>query len=415
MQRNNKILSGLLSLFIAFGLWLYVVNFVSLEHTDTIYGIPVVYEGETVLTERKLMITSGKDATVNLTLTGSRSDLVKVNKNNITLKVELNKIYNEGVHNLTYDIIYPGDVPSNAFVEENKSPSAISITVEQKDTKNVPVRITYNGSTVEGFLVDKENAVMDYPEINVSGPVSVVDQIDHASIVINLDSRTESISESYRYTLCDVDGNPVDVAQVTTNTAEVRLDLPIRRFVESALALNVNYGGGTTEQTAKITIDPETIQMSGSDALLEELTQINLGTIDLATITEDQTLTFPINLPEGVTNETGVTEATVTVEFSGLSIEEFDVNRIDVINVPAGMEYDLLNKVVKVTLRGPTALMKKISAEDIAITVDLSDKELGSSTVKAEISIDGTGFEDVGALGSYSVSVTLKEAEEEVT
>ena len=412
-MHRNKLISVLISIVVAFGLWLYVVNFVSLEHTETIYNIPIAFEGETVLTERNLMITSGKDATVNLTLTGSRADLAKVDKNNITLRVDLNKVYNEGDHRLTYDIIYPGDVPSNAFVEESKNPSAVAVTIEEKLTNKIPVLIDYTGNAKEGFLVDKENRVLDYEEIVVSGPASVVEQIDHANITVNLDARSESISESYRYTLCDYDGNPVDAAQVTTNVAEVRLEMNIRRLQEVPVGLEIAYGGGTTEKTAKITVDPEAIQVSGSEALMAELTEIDLGTIDLAAITEDQVLTFPIDLPEGITNETGVSEVTVTITFSGLSIQEYDVNRIEVINVPDGMDYTLLNRVVKVTLRGPTAQMKKITAEDIVITVNLADKELGSATVKAEVSVDGEDFEDVGALGAYSVSVTLKEAAEE--
>lgn len=415
MKRSNRILSALLSLLIAFGMWLYVVSTVSQEHTDTIYGIPVVFEGETVLTERKLMLTDGMESTVNLTLTGSRSDLAKVNKNNITLKVDLNKVYEEGEHHLTYTISYPGDVPSNAFVEESKYPSAVAITVERKETKDVPVEIGYIGTIGGEFLVDKENAVLDFPEINVTGPGSVVDQIHHAYIEVNLDGRNESISESYRYTLCDEEGNPVDASQVTTNTAEVRLDLSIRRFEESTLVLNAVYGGGATQETVKYTIEPATIQISGSEALLAELGEINLGTVDFATITEDQEMVFPIELPEGVTNESGVTEAVVTVSFSGLSIQEYSATQIKVVNVPEGTDYSLLNRVMKVTLRGPAKVMSRIVPENILITVDLADAEIGASTVKAKITVIGAGFEDVGALGSYSVSVTLFEKPDEAT
>lgn len=415
MKRSNRMFSALVSLLIAFGLWLYVVNFVSQEHTDTIYGIPIVFEGETVMTERKLMITDGKETTVNLTLTGSRADLAKVNKNNITLKVDLNKVYEEGEHNLTYTIVYPGDVPSNAFVEESKYPSTVGITVDRKETKDVPVEIIYIGTIGGEFLVDKENAVLDYPEINVTGPGSVVDLIDHAYIEVDLDDRSESISESYRYTLCDAEGNPVDVSQVTTNTAEVRLDLSIRRFEESTLVLNAVYGGGATQETVRYTIEPATIQISGSEALLAELVEINLGTIDFATITEDQEMVFPIDLPEGVTNESGVTEAVVSISFSGLSIQEFSASQIKVINVPEGIDYSLLNRVMKVTLRGPTKVMSRIDPQDILITVDLKDAEIGASTVKATVTVIGAGFEDVGALGSYSVSVTLFEKAAEDT
>ena len=49
---KNKIYSMILSIVVAFGLWLYVVTNVSQEDDVTFYNIPVVMEGENVLTEQ---------------------------------------------------------------------------------------------------------------------------------------------------------------------------------------------------------------------------------------------------------------------------------------------------------------------------------------------------------------------------
>ena len=45
-MRNNKLYSILLSVIVSFGLWLYVVNNVSVEDEITFYDIPVVLERE---------------------------------------------------------------------------------------------------------------------------------------------------------------------------------------------------------------------------------------------------------------------------------------------------------------------------------------------------------------------------------
>ena len=411
-MRKNKVLYALLSLAIAFGIWMYVVTYVSSESTDTILDIPISYEGETVLAERNLMITAKKTSTVSLALKGNRSDLSKVNKSNITIKVDLTKVYDPGENELEYDIIFPGDVSSNAFNVESKYPGTVTITVEKIGRKDVPVQISYAGTAAENFLVDKEDAVLDYAAISVTGPSSVVELIDHARIDVDLEGRNESISESYRYTLCDAEGNPVDVEQVTTNVAEVRLDLRIQRYKEIPVVLNVSYGGGATEKTATVEVKPSVIQISGSEAVLEDINEINLGSIDLATITEDTQQVYPISLPEGVTNLTGQTEATVDISFTGLSIKEFTVEGIQVTNVPEGMECNLMSQVMKVTLRGPTALINSIQPEDILITVDLTGTELGATTVKATVTVEGEKYSSVGAIGSYSVSVTLSQEEE---
>ena len=95
MQRN-KLYSVLLSVAIAFGLWLYVVSNVSETDDNTFYNIPVVMEGESVLTERNLMITSKSASTVSLNISGARNDLNKINSGNITVKVDLSSITEPG-------------------------------------------------------------------------------------------------------------------------------------------------------------------------------------------------------------------------------------------------------------------------------------------------------------------------------
>lgn len=413
-MKRSKILSILLSLAIALGLWLYVVTTVSTETTEPYYDIPVTFEGETILTERNMMITSGKNVVVDLRLTGSRGDHKKIaSASDITLKVDLAKVYDPGELELSYKISYPNGLADDAFTVENQYPSKVRVTVEKKAQRDdVPVKVVYSGSAAEGFICDTENAVLDYPYITVVGPSSVIERIDHARIDVDLKDRTESLSENYRYTLCDADGEPVDVEFVTTNVAEVHLDLKIHRFKDVPLELNVTYGGGATAQNTTIEIEPATVRVSGSEAILDALEKITLGSIDLSIIDSNTQMTFPVNLQEGITNETGVTEATVTITFNGLSTRDVEITQISGINVPEGMEYVLVNEKLKVKLRGPSSLIKTVDPENISAVIDFADKEAGTFTYKPVLTIAGEGFEAIGAVGSYSISATLQPIEE---
>ena len=411
---KSKAWSLVIAVVSALMLWMYVITTVSPNSKMTIPDIPVVFEGETWLMEnRNLMITSGMNTTVDLEVSGNRSDLNKLNRSNVTLKVDLTKVYEAGTSDMTYTISYPNDVPAGAITEEGRYPAAVKLEVERRLSQEIPVNVVFTGTVPEDFIADTENVVLDYPVINIKGPASVVEKVKQARIDVNLEDRTESLSESYRYTLCDEEGNPIDAEQVTTDVAEVHLDVKVQRFLEIPLKLNVVYGGGATEGYTRYDIKPKSIRVSGSEAVLADLTEIVLGTVNFAEMREDTQLTFPINLPEGVTNLTGITEVTADISFVGLSIKEYTVEKIAVVNVPEGLAYELMNEVVKVTLRGPVALINQIDAEDIVVTVDLSGKEIGASTVKAHIAIKGDKFTDVGALGTHSVSVTLKEAETE--
>ena len=410
---KNKAVAFLLSLLVSLGMWLYVVNYISPESEATFYNIPVVFEGETVLTtERNLIITDISATTVNMKISGNRSDLNKLNSSNIIVKANLSQVYDPGETHLNYTYSFPGDVSQSALTVENKFPSAITITTDTKLTKEVPVKLVYSGSAPEGFISDTENAVLDKNFVTVTGPGVVVDRIDHARIDVDLSNQRETISDHFVYTLCDKDSKPVDAEQIVTDVGEIYLNLTIQRFQEAKLMLNVTYGGGASAANTKIQLAPETIRVSGSEKVLEGLTELVVGSVDLSTIETDTVLVFPITLPEGITNLSGVTEVTVTIDFDNLLIKKFTVSNIKVVNVPEGMEYDLMNEALEVTLRGNAVLIGTLEPDDISVVVDLSDKEVGTFTVKASIVIGKTSHTSIGEMGTHSVSVTLAEESE---
>ena len=409
---KNKLISVLLSVILAFGLWYYVITVISPNTTDTFYDIPVVLVGETALEERGLMVTSVGNTTVDLTLTGNRSDLNQLTRDKITLKANLNSIYDPGKNlSLPYTISYPGTVPNNAFIEESKIPGHITVTVEKRAYRDVPVNVVYSGTVAEGFIAVEDEQSLDYESIRISGPASVVEQITNAVIEVSLEDRTESIVESHRFTLCDDEGEPVNSELITVSVEEVELTLPIRMVKTIPLVLKVEDGGGATEKATSITIEPKEIQVCGSAAALEDLDEIVLGTIDLADYDKATELTYEIILPDSVTNMTGLKQATVKLEFPDLRTKTLTIENIQILNVPEGLDVVLTTQVLDVVIRGPKELISQITAEDIQVTVDCAGVEIGLVNRKVAITLTGD-FESCGALGSYSVYVTVSAAEE---
>ena len=170
-----------------------------------------------------------------------------------------------------------------------------------------------------------------------------------------------------------------------------------------ALKVNVIYGGGVAETNVSVMLDTDTIRLSGGEAVLEELgDEIWLGTINLAELDRSQDIVLPITLPEGVTNETGITEVVAAVRFVGVSIREMAVSNIEVQNVPEGMDVNLITKKLNVIVRGSSAHLVNLTEEDIVVVVDFSEAEEGSSTFKATVQF-AEEFQKMGAVGTYSV------------
>jgi YbbR domain-containing protein len=263
--------------------------------------------------------------------------------------------------------------------------------VERRVEKQVEVVPIYEGTVPEGYLSDKANAVLDYETITVAGPASILNQIDHAQIYVNIDGRTSTLDDVFAYTLCDRGGKAVQVNNVELVTAqpgEVNLMLPIQQVKEVQLALNVIYGGGVTESTSRIEMDMDSVQVAGSEAALDGLSEIVLGTVDLSDILESTTLTYPIILPEGVMNVTNVPEVHVSVSFPDLEIREYKVNNLVAQNLPSGLEAQWLTTSVTVRLRGETEVLKNSTAQDISVVVDFFGAEIGAQIYDAMILVD---------------------------
>ena len=400
-----------LSVLIAFGLWLYVITSVSPGSEDTYDDVPVILSGETVLQERGLMITSVSSDTVTLKLSGNRSDLAQVNRGNITVKADLSKIYEPGSQlQMSYSISFPGNLPGNAFVIESKNPGYLYVTVERRVTKEVPVEIQWIGSAPEGYLSDRENSTLDYTSVSVTGPESVTARIEKAVIQADLTDQPESISQSFRYTLCDGEGNPVDAELITTNVEEVRLDVRIQKVKDITLVYNIVEGGGATRDNVSVTMSAETIRVCGSEVAIDAMEdQLVVGTINLAELTKSGTMTFQVLLPEGITNLSAITEVEATVLLSGLTTRDYVLENIQSINIPEGMEAELITEKLTVTVRGPAELMSKLTAENITATVDFTGAEAGTTTFRTVITF-GEGFAGVGVLRSDPVSAAITPA-----
>lgn len=404
---KNKVLTMLLSVIVAFGLWLYVITVINPESEDIYYDIPVIYQNENILADRGLMITS-ETPKVTLRLAGNRADLINLNAANINVIVNLASIEAPGTHPLSYTVSYPSNIASNAVSKQQGSPSMVSLKVENKIKKSVNVAIKYKGAVPEGYIADKENPTIDVPTVEISGPESVITKIEQAVVQVDLDDQSKTVAGQYAYTLCDEAGEPVDAELVTTNVESINLMVKIQRVKELALSVDVVDGGGATKDTCTIEIDPGKIRVSGSETLLEGLDELVLGTVNLGELLKDETLVFPIVLPEGVTNETGVTEVSVNVQFPNLRTRSFNVTRITPQNVPEGLEVDMITQALEVTIRGPKELVEAMEESDISVHVDFEGAEIGTATMKAYVAV-GSEFAEVGAVGSYSVSATLRE------
>ena len=406
---KRKIIYGLLSVLIAIGLWLYVVTVVNPEWEDTFYNIPVILENEEILWERGLMLEKDEDPRVTLRLSGNRADMIKLNSSNITIRADLSRIYSAGEQTLSYSIVYPGDVPNNAFEIISQTPQQITLSVVERKSKDVDVQVVFNGAIPEQYIAFKDKATLDYEKITITGPAVLVDRVATAKLEVDLENRRETISQLYDYVLCDAEGNVVESDRIQANTQQVSYTLKIQQWKDITLKVDVMNGGGLKQEDCEITQALSTIRISGSEKQLADFgDELLLGTIDLRKIQENQVISYNITLPEWATNLSENDVVDVSVKIPKLETKQFTVKTIQQFNVPVGMKVNISTTGKTVTIRGSQTYLKMLTAQDLVIQVDFTDAEMGMATYKATVVITNPNLAmHLGAVGDYDVSATV--------
>ena len=172
-----------ISIIFAIACWFYVDITVEPDIQITVRNIPVSFEGLDALRSRGLMISNSKEFTISLKLSGQRSVLSQLNKNNVNVTVEASsQITVPGEQNLDYTVTFPNTISNGAVKIRSKSVETIDVNVIRISSKTVAVYGSFTGSVAEGCMED--GFQLEYDNITVSGDKSLIKRIDHAVVTL---------------------------------------------------------------------------------------------------------------------------------------------------------------------------------------------------------------------------------------
>lgn len=409
--KDSKWLYIVLSVLMAFFLWLYVREVNPGDVSIPLRNIPVEFQGVEILEDRGLMISEGASQSVTLNVRSSLDVFRKMSSSEVRVALNLSNITEPGEYRLNTEdcrIEYPSYIFTTSIIEQSIVPASITITVSRRATRTVEVRGQFTGS------VDKDYQRGEFEvspgTVEISGREELINRVDYARVVISGEDLTASVTERLPLSFIDISGDEIEEKGITASVSEVDVTLPIYQLKEVPLRVNLLPGGGATEENATITVDiePKTIMVSGEAKDLEGLKEIVLGEIDLSQIYNRATREFAIQLSPALNNLTGEGTASVTVTISGLSTRTILVDNIEVINKPNGYQVQVITKSREVQIRGTEEAVNAVVAGQLRIVVDLENNitALGTQPVPARVYLDNAG--EVGVVGgTYNVMISV--------
>jgi len=421
MRSRRKGLYLALSILVAVGIWLFVDQISGPNNgpqlaTREITDIPITFLNESGLDDKGLMmLDDGTDTTLDLTVEGTRWLVSNLDRSDIRVIVNLSQVETAGKRNLVYDI----DFPDPRFSDNNITITKASIytatvNISELYSKTVDIRCELQGNVAEGFSAGQVQ--LSHSTVTLQGQENDISPISYAKVIFDIGKNAEeSVTKNLTLLYFDEYGRVLKDPNIQNEIPIVQATLPV--FVTKELTLQMNFieAPGARKRNLNYEIQPGTITVSGDAGRLKNINSIVLDDFDLLTLSEGvSTYTYPITVPSGCQNLSGVTRATLVISFEDMVRASIPTVQFRCENLPAGRDVEVLTEQVFVQVFGTSEDVGVLTGEEITVVADLSSfgAALGTYTVPATIECESEG--DIGIVGTYEVQITIRDPQVEL-
>jgi len=381
---ENKRVNMILSLLIAIALWAFVIGEVNPEASRVYRDIPIHLIHESVLDESGLAVLSSSDASLTVTVTGTRSEVNQIREKDIVATVDLDQAA-IGENQLRVDV----KVPSKVEVEA-QSINKVTVIVEQKIAKDVPVKVRYNGN----FNGEEEPITISQSmeTVTVTGAETNIGRVDHVDAVAEEGIVTEEES-TFDCRLIPVDVNTSRVYNVELSQSAIEVTAELAKT--KTVPLYVPILEDENLQLQRIITIPETITVKGRNTDLETIESVTAQALDVNAVTENTELTIIPVLPEGVEVSTETEPLVARIQVTMSISRTLSVSKADITLENLSDQYtaEILTTGIQITVVGNQDVISSLTKDNFVLKADLDGLKKGSHNVALSISCDVEGVE----------------------
>jgi len=131
--------------------------------------------------------------TVRVSLRGEADSIHSISEKDIEAYIDLYKYTNEGLYGIPVQIRKKGSALGIKPLEITVLPAEISLTLEQKIVRNIPVYPVFRGTIAHGYELTSQSIIPD--SVSAEGPHSILEnQYDFLTETIDLEGRYGNFS-----------------------------------------------------------------------------------------------------------------------------------------------------------------------------------------------------------------------------
>lgn len=255
----------------------------------------------------------------------------------------------------------------------------VKLNIEEKADKWINIEVIKTGDVADGYMIGSTG--LDRNRLHIQGPKSAIDEIDRATVVVDVAGITSKSTASGEIRLVDAGGSEVIRDSVVRNLDIVTISIEVWNIRE--IPVVYGYTGTLSEDyvdTGVIEASVETVRIAGpSDRLLNisEL-QVRPEDVNITGSTKDYETVVHLKeyLPAGIyfadADFNDTSRVTVKIEEIKEKTIRLQAENIQIINVPEGMVCEIAGSTSSpLVVRGLEAYTALLSSATLQGVVDV--------------------------------------------
>ncbi|MEZ4657183.1 MAG: CdaR family protein [Caldilineaceae bacterium] len=260
------------------------------------------------------------------------------------------------------------------------------VQIDKVIAKDVPVRIDVADGPAFGY--EAQTPVYNPVTVNVSGPSSLVEQVEAAGASIYLRNAKSQVDRLQVVTPLNAANQ--FVSGVTVMPSTVSVVVPVTRLPdrkEAAVRPTLVGQPDAGYRLSAVKVEPSSVVLSGDNALLDEVPGfIETEPFELAGATGEIRKIVSLVVPEGI-SVLGGNNVFVTITVSPIEGGATVQRRPTVENLGEGLEATIELESVDVILRGPAPQLEKLKEDDVKVVLDLGGLLAGVHSVRPRVAL----------------------------
>ena len=292
-------------LIIAFLVWVYVMIDIDPVDTRELTSVQVKITNIGELNNHNLILSPNQKLEAGVKLKGRRSIIARKIKEGVILQTTIeNAKIGENISKIVVN-------SENNDITYSITPSTLNLNIEENISKSEKIQVYSIGQLADNTIIDSLKLSKD--SVTISGPKSLIDKIVRVEAQIDLENSKETLSKWVKLKFLDINGN--EISGVFSDFSDILVTVSVKKEKSVPIYADIlNDKPNYNMSLLNLSVSPQEIKISGSEADLEKIEKISTKPISLTKLLQDHSIKVEPNLPENI--QSNIKTITVSTDVS---------------------------------------------------------------------------------------------------